>query len=110
MPKLNVSELDYAVFWCDGSDCRDAHGKDVHRALRHGVRDAGLKGRVKFIKTHCTGQCKSAPITVVCAARNMGAGTVWYCKLKVDDADSIVEEHLKSHCPIIAKTLGSHKD
>ncbi|MCW2743417.1 MAG: Respiratory-chain dehydrogenase 24 Kd subunit [Blastococcus sp.] len=111
MSKLDVTELNYTVFWCGGSDCRDEGGKDVHKAMRHKVREAGLKGHVKFVKTHCTGQCKSAPVVVVCGAGETNAGkTVWYCKLKTDDAETIVDEHLLGDCPVLSKTFEAHDE
>lgn len=111
MSKLDVAQLDYTVFWCGGGDYRDAGGKEVHKALRRNVRAAGLKTRVKFIKTHCTGQCKNAPIMVMCGVQNAGAGgAIWSCKLIIDDAGSIVEQHLQQHSPVLVKTLESSDD
>jgi (2Fe-2S) ferredoxin len=110
MSKLDVTQLDYTVFWCGGGDCRDAGGKDVHKKMRHDVREAGLKSRVKFVKTHCTGQCKSAPIVIVATAHHSESGTVWYCKLKVSDGEAIVRDHLVGHCPHVAKVFQTHDD
>jgi len=112
--KKDVTHLAYTVFCCGGSDCSKHGSKDVCKALRHEVRDAGLKHSVCFIRTECTGRCKDAPVAIICNGCNFtGAevcGAVWYRKLKPTDAKSIVEEHLKDGRPLTHKMFHPHDE
>lgn len=114
MSKKDVARAAFTVFCCGGGDCTKAGSKATAKALRHAVRDAGLKEEVAWVRTHCTGRCQDAPVVIVCSGNGVQddsgkddavCGAVWYRKLKSDDAQKLVEEHLQNGRPLAAKLM-----
>jgi (2Fe-2S) ferredoxin len=61
----------------------------VHATLKHGVKEAGLKGRVRVNHAGCMNQCKHGPIVVVYP------DDVWYAHVDVHGAERILREHIR---------------
>jgi len=59
MKKLDVPSK--VILFCDGSKCgkENKHNKKIFKSL---IKEAGLKNEVALIKTHCTDNCKCAPV------------------------------------------------
>lgn len=72
------------VFVCGGSDCKKHGSKEVQKAVSKEVKAHGLRGKVKVIKTKCTGRCKEGPVVI--AKEN------WMTHVKPHQASAIIEE------------------
>ncbi len=84
-----MGQYKHHVFVCtSGSHCPNRGSEAVHSALKHGVKDAGLKGTVRINQAGCMNQCKNGPMVVVYP------GDVWYHSVDVHGARRIVREHL----------------
>ena len=84
------------VFVCTtGSTC-PVEGKslDVHARLKELVKKAGLKTDIRINNSGCMDQCGNGPMIVVYPEN------VWYCHVRVEDADVIFEEHLVGGRPV----------
>jgi (2Fe-2S) ferredoxin len=90
------------VFVCHNSRPADAprpscttDGKsEVHARLNQLTKEAGLGGRVRINKSGCLDQCEHGPTVVVYPE------AVWYGKVKPEDAEEIVAEHLVGGRPV----------
>jgi NADH:ubiquinone oxidoreductase subunit E len=72
------------VFVCGGSDCKKHGSKEVQKAVAKELKAQGLRGKVKVIKTKCTGRCKEGPVVI--AKEN------WMTHVKPSQAAEIIEE------------------
>ena len=63
-------------------------------ALKKGILDAGLKGRVRANTSGCLDQCEHGPVVVVYPE------AVWYGFVQAEDAGEIVREHLVCGRPV----------
>jgi (2Fe-2S) ferredoxin len=101
----------YAVFCCQGGDCSKRGGKEVLKALKSQIKDAGLKDEVTVTKTQCNGMCKVGPVVVVCSGGCVHGGCggecgiVWYQNVSEKDAQHIVTEHLQNGYPVEKKRM-----
>lgn len=50
-----------AIFICDGKKC-GKYSKEIRQALKHEIKEGGLKKQVGLVIMECTGNCKLAPI------------------------------------------------
>lgn len=91
------SPFERHLFVCTSGDyCPEVDGesKDIHRAFKAAVAEAGLKGRVRVNNSGCLDQCGHGPNAVVYP------DNVWYSHLTMEDVPTIVEEHLKNGRPV----------
>ena len=72
------------VFVCTGKDCCKKGGKELQKQFSKELKERGLKGTAKVIKTKCTGRCKEAPVAIV--------GQHWLSFVKESQVPVIVEE------------------
>jgi (2Fe-2S) ferredoxin len=72
----------------------DGDSKEIHRAFKAAVAEAGLKGRVRVNNSGCLDQCGHGPNAVVYPEN------VWYSHLTLEDVPVIVEQHLKNGQPV----------
>lgn len=72
------------VFVCNGKDCCKSGAKDLQKQFSRELKDRGLKGSAKVIKTKCTGRCKQAPVAIV--------GQHWLGNVKESQVPLIVDE------------------
>ena len=92
-----VTPFETHVFVCtSGEYCpeKDGHSKEVHKKFKELVKLAGLKGRVRVNNSGCLDQCGHGPMAVVYPEG------VWYSHLRVEDVQSIVDEHFVKGRPV----------
>ena len=93
-PDAKVRDYDAHVLVCGGGDCKKRGSKDVRRALKEGLRAAGMNGEVRIDSVDCLGLCKHGPNVVVYP------GGSWYLGLGEEDVPEVVERHLKGGEPV----------
>ncbi len=93
-PDAKVRDYDAHVLVCKGGDCKKRGSKEVHRALKDELREAGMNRDVRIDSVECLGLCKHGPNAIV-----YPSGT-WYLGLIDADAPEIVESHLKNGEPV----------
>jgi (2Fe-2S) ferredoxin len=72
-----------------------ASGADAIRArLKEMVAERGLADSVRVIGTTCLGVCEEGPVVAVFPE------DVWYGKVRAEDLERIVEEHLAGGRPV----------
>jgi (2Fe-2S) ferredoxin len=90
-----MGQYRYHVFVCtSGTECPKQGSGDVHRALKNGVAEAGLKGLVRVNHAGCMNQCGHGPMVVVYPE------DTWYAGVDVAGATRIVREHLIGGRPV----------
>ncbi len=83
------------VFVCTtGSTCPLDGSGEVHARLKQLVKDAGMNIRIRVNNSGCMDQCGHGPMVVVYPEN------VWYCRVKLEDADRIFHEHLVGGRPV----------
>ncbi|HOO77729.1 MAG TPA: NADH-ubiquinone oxidoreductase-F iron-sulfur binding region domain-containing protein [bacterium] len=97
LPRLGGAEDDGEggqVLVCTGGGCLASGAEDVCRAFETTLKETGLDGRYRVVRTGCMGPCAEGPV-----ARVMPGG-VFYRGLGADDAAEIVREHLLNGRPV----------
>ncbi len=101
------------VLVCAGAACVSSGCREIRDAIVTKVIEHGLQEEVKVIETGCVGSCDLGPLALVYPEG------VFYQKLKPEDAEEIVVEHLlKGRLverllykePITAKAIPSFKE
>ncbi len=84
------------VFVCTGGKVCPVEGGSVqvHARLKELVKQAGLENKIRINHAGCMDQCGNGPMVVVYP------DNVWYCGVKIDDADEIFSEHLVGGHPV----------
>lgn len=100
------------ILVCAGAACVSSGCREIRDAIVVKVKEYGLQEEVKVIETGCVGSCDLGPLALVYPEG------IFYQKLKPEDADAIVGEHLlKGRIverllykePATAKTISSLK-
>ncbi|OPY71083.1 MAG: NADP-reducing hydrogenase subunit HndC [Syntrophorhabdaceae bacterium PtaU1.Bin034] len=100
------------ILVCAGAACVSSGCRDIRDAIVIKVKEYGLQDEVRVIETGCVGSCDLGPLALVYPEG------IFYQKLKPEDADEIVSEHLlKGRIverllykePVTAKTIPSLK-
>ena len=89
-----VRDHDAHVLVCGGGDCKKRGSRGLRRALKQGLRAAGMNGEVRIDSVDCLGLCKHGPNVVVYP------GGSWYLGLGEEDVPEVVERHLKGGEPV----------
>ena len=76
------------VLLCYGGACISSNADSVKGAMEKAIAKAGLQNEVDVITTGCMGTCELGPIMVIYPEG------VFYQKVKPEDAEEIVQEHL----------------
>ncbi len=97
------------VFVCThGEYCPADGAAEIHRLLKDGVAERGLKTQVRVNKSGCLDQCGNGPMVAVYPEN------VWYAKVDGDRARRILEEHLVGGRPVADLVYdpgpGAHKN
>ena len=101
------------VLVCAGAACVSSGCREIRDAIVHKVKEKGLQDEVKIIETGCIGSCDLGPLALIYPEG------VLYQKLKPEDAEEIVSEHLlKGRIverllykePVSAKAISSLKE
>jgi (2Fe-2S) ferredoxin len=74
--------------------CAEKGGAEIRALMKEAVAKAGLAGRVRVNAAGCLGQCSSG-VTVVVYPE-----AVWYGRVRLEDVDRIVREHLVGGRPV----------
>lgn len=82
------------VLICNGGDCKKKGSKNTRKAIKAGLREAGINRDVRMDSVGCLGLCKHGPNVVV-----YPSGT-WYLGLDEDSCSEVVEQHLKNGEPV----------
>lgn len=95
MTKESPKVFEKHVFVCvSGKTCPQEGALEVFDALRKEIFERGLKSKIRINKSGCFDQCGNGPMIVVYPDQ------VWYAKVKVEDLNEIVEEHLLANRPV----------
>ncbi len=76
------------VLVCAGAGCISSDCKSVSKALQENIAKYGLDKEIKVVETGCMGPCDLGPVIMVFP------DGVFYRKLKAEDAEEIVSQHL----------------
>ena len=76
------------ILICTGTGCMSSGADKVKLELQDKLAENDLLKEIKIVETGCHGFCEKGPIMVVYPEG------VFYCELKPEDVDEIVEEHL----------------
>ena len=76
------------VLVCGGTGCSSSGSAKLIERFDEKIAEAGLEKEVKVIRTGCFGLCEAGPVVIV-----YPDGT-FYSRVKPDDVDEIVSEHL----------------
>jgi NADP-reducing hydrogenase subunit HndC len=76
------------VLCCGGTGCTSSGSAQIIERFEQKIKEAGLEKEVKVVRTGCFGLCEAGPVVIV-----YPEGT-FYSRVKVDDVDEIVSEHL----------------
>jgi len=76
------------VLLCYGGACISSGSESVKEAMEKAIAKAGLQNEVDVITTGCMGTCELGPIIVIYP------DGIFYQKVKPEDAEEIVQEHL----------------
>lgn len=76
------------VLVCGGTGCTSSGSTDLITRFEEQLRANNLEKEVKVIRTGCFGLCEAGPVVIV-----YPEGT-FYSRVKVEDVDEIVSEHL----------------
>jgi NADP-reducing hydrogenase subunit HndC len=92
------------VLICNHKTCLKQGGKASAKALKHAIRERGLKERVMVTKVKCLDQCGRGPVLVVYSEG------VWYGDVDKECAREIVTEHLEKGQAIEKRVLRDMRD
>jgi NADH-quinone oxidoreductase subunit F len=76
------------VLVCGGGGCQSSGCQDIQQRLMKEIKAKGLEKEIKVVTTGCMGPCSLGPMMIVYPEG------IFYCKLKPEDVDTIVEKHL----------------
>ncbi len=76
------------VLVCAGAACVSSGCREIRDAVVVKIKEFGLQDEISVIETGCVGSCDLGPLLLVYPEG------VFYQKLKPEDAEEIVEEHL----------------
>ncbi len=76
------------VLLCAGGSCISSGAPSVREAFETALARHGLSGEIEIVSTGCMGMCEVGPIAVVYPEG------VFYQKVRAEDVDEIVSEHL----------------
>ncbi len=76
------------VLVCGGTGCHSSGSSELFKRFDEKLKEHGLEKEVKMVRTGCFGLCEAGPVVIV-----YPEGT-FYSRVKADDVDEIVTEHL----------------
>ena len=82
------------VLCCGGTGCTSSGSAQIIERFEQQIKEKGLDKEVKVIRTGCFGLCEAGPVVIV-----YPEGT-FYSRVKVEDVDEIVSEHLLKGRPV----------
>ena len=82
------------VLCCGGTGCTSSGSAQIIERFEQQIQEKGLDKEVKVIRTGCFGLCEAGPVVII-----YPEGT-FYSRVKVEDVDEIVSEHLLKGRPV----------
>ena len=82
------------VLCCGGTGCTSSGSAQIIERFEQQIKEKGLDKEVKVIRTGCFGLCEAGPVVII-----YPEGT-FYSRVKVEDVDEIVSEHLLKGRPV----------
>ena len=82
------------VLCCGGTGCTSSGSAQIIERFEQQIKEKGLDREVKVIRTGCFGLCEAGPVVII-----YPEGT-FYSRVKVEDVDEIVSEHLLKGRPV----------
>ena len=82
------------VLCCGGTGCTSSGSAQIIERFEQQIKEKGLEKEVKVIRTGCFGLCEAGPVVII-----YPEGT-FYSRVKVEDVDEIVSEHLLKGRPV----------
>ena len=76
------------VLVCGGTGCTASGSGELLKRFEEKLKEHGLEKEIKMVRTGCFGLCEAGPVVIV-----YPEGT-FYSRVKVEDVDEIVSEHL----------------
>ncbi len=76
------------VLVCGGTGCTSSGSAQLIERFEEQLKEKGIDKEVKVVRTGCFGLCEAGPVVIV-----YPEGT-FYSRVKVEDVDEIVSEHL----------------
>ena len=76
------------VLVCGGTGCTSSGSYQLIERFEQQLKEKGLEKEVKVVRTGCFGLCEAGPVVII-----YPEGT-FYSRVKVEDVDEIVSEHL----------------
>ncbi len=76
------------VLICGGTGCLSSKAKEIEARFVSNLEKLGIKDEVGVVLTGCFGLCEKGPIVIVYPDET------FYSKVKVEDVDDIVNEHI----------------
>lgn len=83
------------VLVCGGGGCQSSGCRDILEHLERGLKELEISDEIKVVTTGCMGPCSLGPTMIIYPEG------VFYCKLKPDDVDIIVKNHLYEGTPVV---------
>ena len=82
------------IFICQGTGCMSSKSEEIRKRFETEIVKAGLQDKVQVSFTGCHGFCAQGPLVFI-----KPEGTL-YCKVKIENVDTIVESHIKNNSPV----------
>jgi len=82
------------VLCCGGTGCTSSGSAQIIERFEQQIKEKGLEKEVKVVRTGCFGLCEAGPVVII-----YPEGT-FYSRVKVEDVDEIVSEHLLKGRPV----------
>jgi len=82
------------IMMCGGAGCISSKCTDVVDAMKECLAKHGIADQVKIILTGCMGPCDMGPVAIIYP------DATFYRRLRVKDAEAIVEEHILKGNPV----------
>ena len=76
------------VLVCGGTGCTSSGSAKLIERFEDQIREKGLDKEIKVVRTGCFGLCEAGPVVII-----YPEGT-FYSRVKLEDVDEIVSEHL----------------
>jgi NADP-reducing hydrogenase subunit HndC len=76
------------ILVCAGTGCTSSNSSLILEKFKVLLKEKGLDGEVKALKTGCFGLCQKGPIIAI------HPDNVFYCHVTLDDVEEIVNEHI----------------
>ena len=101
MEKPADDKIRLDVLTCGGTGCHASNSDKIIENLKAELVKRGIQGEVNLVKTGCFGLCQKGPIMAIFP------DNIYYCHVKPEDAERIVEEHIVNGPFMILKRSNS---